>query len=52
MKTPMPHKPALAAAAALALAAILVISPTVCAGERTPVDSKKTITPPEPVDPW
>ena len=52
MKIPMLNKPALAAAAALALAAMQIISPTVCAGEHSPVDSKKTVTPPEPADHW
>ena len=51
MKTPMPHKPALAAAAAIVLAAMQIISPTASAGPA-PVDSKKTITPPEPENPW
>ena len=52
MKTPMPNKSALAATAALTLAAIQIITPAVCAGERSPVDSKKTVIPPEPANPW
>ena len=39
-------------ACALALATIQITSPAVCAGERSPVDSKKTIAPPDPADPW
>ncbi|MCE9610314.1 MAG: hypothetical protein K8R23_08990 [Chthoniobacter sp.] len=48
----MTNKHVLAAATALTLTFVQITAPAVCAGERSPVDSKKAVIPPEPVDHW